>query len=271
VPELPEVETTRRGIQPYVQGRALRQMIVRERRLRWPVPDDLEQILAGRKILALARRGKYLLLKFSHGTALWHLGMSGSLRLVDPRLPADKHDHIDWVFNRDLALRFHDPRRFGALLWTEEPVEEHPLLKHLGPEPLEEHFDGAYLFRKTRKSDQAIKSWLMNARNVVGVGNIYANEALFNSGLRPLKKASTLSAIQCDRLAEAVKQILANAIQRGGTTLRDFVGGDGKPGYFAQELSVYGRGGMPCHQCGKILTEERLGQRSTVYCARCQK
>lgn len=271
MPELPEVETTRRGIEPHIRGRTLRQVVVRNRQLRWPVPLELEEILTGRKLRAVARRGKYLLLEFSHGTVLWHLGMSGSLRLVDPQVDPEKHDHIDWIFGADLALRFHDPRRFGALLWTAEPVAEHALLAHLGPEPLEEQFDGAYLYEKTRKRSQAIKSWLMDSRNVVGVGNIYANEALFISNLHPLKAAAGLSPAKCDRLAAAVKEILHYAIQRGGTTLRDFVGGDGKPGYFAQELNVYGRGGEPCHKCAKILTEKRLGQRTTVYCTQCQK
>lgn len=271
MPELPEVETTRRGIAPHILGRTVRQVIVRNRQLRWPVPDDLENVLTGRKLLAIDRRGKYLLLKFSHGTAIWHLGMSGSLRLVNPRELPNKHDHIDWVFNRNLALRFHDPRRFGALLWTEAMAEQHPLLAHLGPEPLDSLFNGDYLYQKTRRHSQAIKSWLMDARNVVGVGNIYANEALFMSGLHPLKSAASLSPIKCDKLAAAVKEILNFAIQRGGTTLRDFVGGDGKPGYFAQELNVYGRGGEPCNNCNKILTEKRLGQRSTVFCVLCQR
>jgi formamidopyrimidine-DNA glycosylase len=271
VPELPEVETTRRGIEPHILGRTLRKVTVRNRQLRWPVPDELEEVLTDRKLLSITRRGKYLLLKFLHGTAIWHLGMSGSLRLVDPGQIPDKHDHIDWIFSRDLALRFHDPRRFGALLWTEAPAEEHPLLAHLGPEPLEAVFNGAYLYQKTRKRSLAIKTWLMDARNVVGVGNIYANEALFNSGLHPLKGAATLSPAKCDRLAVEVKDVLNYAIQRGGTTLRDFVGGDGKPGYFAQELNVYGRGGEPCKKCRKILTEKRLSHRTTVYCIQCQK
>lgn len=271
MPELPEVETTRNGIEPHILGRTLRQVVVRNRQLRWPVPDGLEQILSGRKLLTLTRRGKYLLMRFSHGTAIWHLGMSGSLRLVDAHQMPQKHDHIDWIFSRDITLRFHDPRRFGALLWTELPIEEHTLLAHLGPEPLEDVFDGYYIYQKTRGRKQAIKVWLMDARNVVGVGNIYANEALFASGVHPLKSAGTLSQAKCDRLATSVKEILNYSIRRGGTTLRDFVGGDGKPGYFAQELNVYGRGGEPCNKCGKILMEKRLGQRSTVYCPQCQK
>lgn len=271
MPELPEVETTRSGIEPHIVGRTLRQIIVRNRQLRWPVPDELEQALSGRKLLALSRRGKYLLLKFPHGTAIWHLGMSGSLRLVDAHQMPEKHDHIDWVFSRDITLRFHDPRRFGALLWTELPIEKHTLLAHLGPEPLEDTFDGRYVYQKTRGRKQAIKSWLMNARNVVGVGNIYANEALFASGVPPFKCAGNLSSAKCDRIAVSVKEILNYAIRRGGTTLRDFVGGDGKPGYFAQELNVYGRGGELCNKCETVLIEKRLSQRSTVFCTQCQK
>ena len=271
MPELPEVETTLRGIQPHIQGRTLQRVLVRNRQLRWPIPEELETLLAGKKILEITRRGKYLLVRFAHGTTIWHLGMSGSLRLVDSDQLPGKHDHVDWVFSRGRVLRFNDPRRFGALLWTAAPVEEHFLLAHLGPEPLSAVFNGDYLFANTRARTQPIKSWLMAAGNVVGIGNIYANEALFACGIHPLKAAGSLSQPRCYALANAVKSILAYAINRGGTTLRNFVGGDGKPGYFAQELKVYGRGGEACYQCGKILTEKRVGQRTTVYCAVCQK
>lgn len=271
MPELPEVETTRRGITPHVTGKRVRDLVVRNHQLRWPVPRDLAPAVRGRKLLRVERRGKYLLLCFTHGTALWHLGMSGSLRVVQSADPVGKHDHVDMVFAGDLALRFNDPRRFGALLWTSEPVASHKLLLHLGPEPLSDDFNADYAFAQSRKRTQAAKSWLMDSRRVVGVGNIYANEALFAARIHPLRQAGKLSRLDCERLVVEVKRILACAIERGGTTLRDFVGGDGKPGYFAQELLCYGRGDMPCFECGKPLTEKRLGQRTTVYCTRCQK
>jgi formamidopyrimidine-DNA glycosylase len=271
MPELPEVETTRRGIAPHVSGKAVQELVVRDRRLRWPIPEDLPAQLRGQTLREVRRRGKYLLLQFDHGTALWHLGMSGSLRIVQSTDPVGKHDHVDMVFPDGLALRFNDPRRFGALLWTDESVEQHKLLQHLGPEPLTDDFSGDYLFGKSRKRTQPVKTWLMDSRMVVGVGNIYANEALFRAGIHPLRKTARLSARECQRLAEEIKSVLAYAIERGGTTLRDFVGGDGKPGYFAQELSVYGRGALPCKSCSKPLTERRLGQRTTVYCTVCQK
>ncbi len=271
MPELPEVETTRRGIEPHVRGQTIDRVVIRNGRLRWPVPNDLPSRLAGKQLLAVDRRGKYLLLRFQHGTAIWHLGMSGSLRLVTAADAPGKHDHVDWVFSGRHILRFNDPRRFGALLWTEAPPEEHFLLAHLGPEPLTDVFDGPLLFNLTRKRTQPIKTWLMDSRNLVGVGNIYANEALFSSAIHPRKLAGALSRRECNTLATELKNILEYAIRRGGTTLRDFVGGDGKPGYFAQELQVYGRGGEPCRKCRKLLTEKRLGQRTTVYCTHCQK
>lgn len=269
MPELPEVETTKRGIAPHVTGKHLRRIIVRNPKLRWPIPDSLIPALENQKLLEVNRRSKYLLLRFAAGTAIWHLGMSGSLRLVEHDAPIGKHDHVDWQFE-DVTLRYNDPRRFGALLWTDEDPETHFLLAHLGPEPLSDAFDASYLYQQTRKSKQDIKTWLMNAQNVVGVGNIYANESLFASGIHPLKPAHRLSQTKCGLLVKEIKNILNRAILRGGTTLRDFVGGDGKPGYFAQELSVYGRAGEPCKRCGKALTEKRVSQRTTVYCVRCQ-
>jgi formamidopyrimidine-DNA glycosylase len=269
LPELPEVETTKRGIAHHIVGKSLNRIILRNRQLRWPVPDDIST-LEKQTLLNVSRRGKYLLMQFAKGTAIWHLGMSGSLRLVTRETPPGKHDHVDWVFDDGTTLRFNDPRRFGVLLWTQDNPETHFLLAHLGPEPLSTDFDGEYLYRQTRKSRQGIKSWLMNAQNVVGVGNIYANESLFASGIHPLKAALRLSRPRCERLAEEVKNILSLAIEQGGTTLRDFVGGDGKPGYFAQELNVYGRGGQDCKKCGKSLTEKRINQRTTVYCTQCQ-
>ena len=271
MPELPEVETTRRGISPHVGGKRVRNLVVRNGQLRWPVPPDLPALLRGKTLQTVERRGKYLLLHFQHGTVLWHLGMSGSLRLVQATDPVRKHDHVDMVFSGGVALRFQDPRRFGALLWTAEPLDQHKLLVHLGPEPLTDAFTAEYLFARSRKRSQPVKTWLMDSRIVVGVGNIYANEALFAAGLHPLRKTGKLTRAECERLVVVVKRILAHAIERGGTTLRDFVGGDGKPGYFAQELWVYGRAGLACKTCSKSLTERRLGQRSTVYCTHCQK
>jgi formamidopyrimidine-DNA glycosylase len=273
MPELPEVETTRRGILPHCQGRQVLALQVRNGQLRWPVPPELPQLLAGQTLLDIQRRGKYLLLMFERGTALWHLGMSGSLRLQDPAIAPGKHDHIDLVFTQGWCLRFNDPRRFGALLWQPAtlPLDEHPLLAHLGPEPLTADFTGEYLFTRSRASGLAIKPWIMDAKVVVGVGNIYANESLFAAGLHPLKAARALTRPQAQRWVEQIQRILTHAIARGGTTLRDFVGGDGQPGYFAQELWVYGRGGEPCKRCGKLLLERRLGQRSSVYCSHCQR
>lgn len=270
MPELPEVETTKRGITPHIIGKELHRVILRNRQLRWPIPDTLATHAERQVLHNVTRRGKYLLLHFATGTAIWHLGMSGSLRLVEADTAPGKHDHVDWVFNDKTTLRFNDPRRFGALLWSDTNPEAHFLLANLGPEPLTEHFNGEYVYQRTRKSQQGIKSWLMNARNVVGVGNIYANEALFASAIHPLKPAQRISKVRCERLVAEVKNILNYAIQRGGTTLRDFVGGDGKPGYFAQELQVYGRGGEACKRCSKPLTEKRINQRTTVYCIQCQ-
>lgn len=269
MPELPEVETTRRGILPYAENKQVTKVLVRNGSLRWPVTDRLDQTLSRRKVLSVTRRGKYIVFRFSHGSLILHLGMSGSLRVMPSKSIPEKHDHVDICFG-DQCLRFNDPRRFGCILWTESELEEHQLIAHLGPEPLSGNFDADYLFLKTRKRKQAIKTFIMDSRIVVGVGNIYANEALFNSGIHPLKAASKITKAQADRLCQEIKQVLANAIERGGTTLRDFVGGDGKPGYFAQELNVYGRGGEACKSCSKPLTEKRLGQRTTVYCTACQ-
>lgn len=271
MPELPEVETTLRGISPLILNRVVERVVIRHPQLRWPIPAELPALITGRSIRRVSRRGKYLLVGFDHGTAIWHLGMSGNLRVIESHLAPGKHDHVDWVLRGGISLRFNDPRRFGALLWTDEEPIHHPLLNHLGPEPLSEEFSGEYLYQASRNSQQGIKTWLMDSSNVVGVGNIYANESLFAAGIHPLKPARTLSRPKCEILAIEIKNVLSHAIQQGGTTLRDFVGGDGKPGYFAQELNVYGRGGEPCKRCAKTLTEKRVGQRTTVYCTKCQK
>lgn len=271
MPELPEVETTRRGILPHILGKKIRGVVVRNNALRWPVSNKLAEYLTGQAVRAVDRRGKYLLLRFANGTLIWHLGMSGSLRVITDKQPAGKHDHVDVEFSGAVTLRYNDPRRFGTVQWTDRPLEEHSLIAHMGPEPLADVFNGEYLFTRSRKRKLAIKTWIMDSKTVVGVGNIYANESLFNAGIHPLRKTSTLTRNQCHRLAEEIKKILSRAIQKGGTTLKDFVGSDGQPGYFAQELSVYGRGRQNCNKCLKPLTEKRLGQRTTVYCVRCQK
>lgn len=271
MPELPEVETTCRGIAPHVINRTVTGVIVRQPQLRWPVPADLAEQLVGRKLLGASRRGKYLLLQFAHGHLLVHLGMSGNLRIVQRREDPGFHDHVDIEFGEQQVLRLNDPRRFGAVLWTVEPLAEHPLLAHLGPEPLEPAFDADYLYQRSRKRKQAIKTFIMDSKVVVGVGNIYANEALFAAGIRPSRAAGSVSRARMESLVAEIKQVLARAIEQGGTTLKDFVGGDGKPGYFQQQLQVYGRSGEPCRQCQQPLKELRLAQRSTVYCTVCQR
>jgi formamidopyrimidine-DNA glycosylase len=269
MPELPEVETTRRGIEPYCLGRVVRRVIVREPRLRWPVPNRLALALSGQVIEAVERRAKYLLFRTAAGSLLVHLGMSGSLRMVAPDAPPGRHDHIDVLLEGGVCLRYHDPRRFGCFLWL-APGKIHPLLLHLGPEPLSAEFDGQLLYRRSRGRTGPIKNFIMDGKVVVGVGNIYANEALFLSGIRPDRAAGRISLARYQRLASIIKQVLTLAIDQGGTTLRDFVGGDGRPGYFAQQLLVYGRSGQPCQCCRTPLRELRLGQRSSVYCVTCQ-
>ncbi|GGO88795.1 formamidopyrimidine-DNA glycosylase [Marinobacterium nitratireducens] len=270
MPELPEVETTRRGVAPYLEGHRVESVVVRQPRLRWPVPPDLAELLAGQRPREVARRGKYLLIGFGHGTVLVHLGMSGSLRLVPRDQPPGRHDHLDLVLDSGLALRLTDPRRFGAVLW-QSPGEVHQLLASLGPEPLSENFDAGCLQRACKGRRSPIKQLIMDSKVVVGVGNIYANEALFAAGIHPKRAAGRISPQRLERLVVEIKTVLARAIEQGGTTLRDFVGGDGKPGYFSQQLMVYGRAGEPCVRCGAPLREIRLGQRSTVFCADCQR
>jgi formamidopyrimidine-DNA glycosylase len=270
MPELPEVETTRRGIAPHLIGQRVSRVIVRERRLRWPVPEDLDVRLSGQRIEAVERRAKYLLIKAEVGTLISHLGMSGNLRLVEAGLPAAKHEHVDIELESGLALRYTDPRRFGAMLWSELPLE-HELLVRLGPEPLTELFDGERLYQLSRGKAVAVKPFIMDNAVVVGVGNIYATEALFAAGIDPRRAAGTVSRARYVRLAGEIKRVLAHAIERGGTTLRDFIGGDGQPGYFQQELFAYGRGGQFCKVCGSTLREVKLGQRASVYCPKCQR
>jgi len=270
MPELPEVETTRRGVAPHIRTRTVIELIVRQPKLRWPVPAELHEILPGQPVLAVERRAKYLLIRFEPGTLLVHLGMSGSLRMVDVEQEAGKHDHVDLCFDSGMALRLHDPRRFGAVLW--QPAgETHSLLTSLGPEPLTDDFNVDHLAACADGRRTAIKTFIMDNHVVVGVGNIYANEALYAAGIHPKRAAGRISKARLAQLVEEIKAVLARAIEQGGTTLKDFVGGDGKPGYFAQQLNVYGRAGEPCPGCGNTLSEIRLGQRSTVFCGQCQR
>lgn len=270
MPELPEVETTCRGIAPHVEGKRVTGVVLRRRKLRYPVPPSLAADLPGQEILGVVRRAKYLLLVAEEGTVMVHLGMSGSLRMVDADLAPEKHDHIDIVFEHGKALRLHDPRRFGAMLWLRGDPTEHPLLSELGPEPLAGSFDADYLYQRSRKRKQAIKQFIMDSHVVVGVGNIYASEALFRAGIRPSVAAGKLSRPRCEALVVAIKAVLSEAIEQGGTTLRDFVNGEGKPGYFKQQLNVYGREGEPCHRCGSEIKQRKMGQRATYYCPTCQ-
>ncbi|WP_284197124.1 bifunctional DNA-formamidopyrimidine glycosylase/DNA-(apurinic or apyrimidinic site) lyase [Chitinimonas prasina] len=273
MPELPEVETTRRGIAAAMDGAVLQGAVVREARLRWPVPPDLAERVAGLGVQRIWRRAKYLLLDIGHGHLILHLGMSGSLRVVAADTPPAKHDHVDLLFHRagrQYALRYRDPRRFGALLWQPGELFAHPLLCHLGPEPLEADFTAAYLKQMLLGKQAAIKLAIMDNHIVVGVGNIYANEALFRAGIRPSRPASKLSRPDCQRLVAAIQATLTEAIAAGGSTLRDFVDSEGKPGYFQQRYFVYGRDEQPCLQCGNPIRSGRLGQRSTYWCMQCQ-
>lgn len=271
MPELPEVETTRMGLAPHLAGRRVRAVLVRERRLRWPVPDDLSQSLTGARLERLERRAKYLLFRFERGTLLAHLGMSGSLRLVAPDHPWLTHDHVEIDFEGAPRLRLNDPRRFGSLHWIEDEPGAHFLLAGLGPEPLQPGFDGDYLYARSRGRKVSVKSFIMDATVVVGVGNIYAAEALYRAGIRPSRAAGRVALARYRALADAIRAVLGEAVAMGGTTLRDFVGSDGRPGYFRQSLDAYGRGGEPCRRCGGLLRASRLGQRATVFCPNCQR
>lgn len=271
MPELPEVETTRLGIAPHVCGKIITEIIVRRRDLRLPVSDDLEE-LAGREITAVGRRSKYLLLEISDGTAvLVHLGMSGSLRICGAAEDWKKHDHLGISLAGGRQLRFHDPRRFGLVLRLHGDPAEHSLLRNLGPEPLEPGFSAAHLEAACTKRNAAIKLVIMDAKTVVGVGNIYASEALFRAGIRPDKPAAGISAVRLRKLVAAIRAVLADSIAAGGTTLRDFLHSDGRPGYFRRELSVYGRKGDPCPRCSTPIRHAVLGQRATYWCPHCQK
>jgi formamidopyrimidine-DNA glycosylase len=271
MPELPEVETTRRGISPHVTGVEVMEVIIRRRDLRQPISDDIDQI-DGRTILGVRRRSKYLLLEIDDGSqVLIHLGMSGSLRVISPSDPWKKHDHVGISLGNGKQLRFHDPRRFGIVLRLTGDPMSHPLLSHLGPEPLEENFHMAHLHAACAKRSAAIKLVIMDASTVVGVGNIYASEALFRAGIRPRTPAKKLTRPRLAKLVESIRAVLTDSIEEGGTTLRDFLNSDGEPGYFRQRLFVYERKGEPCRNCGRAIRHEVLGQRSTYWCPACQK
>ncbi len=270
MPELPEVETTRRGLAPHVEGRRITGVVLRRPDLRWPIPPEVARELPGQRVLGVRRRAKYLLLDTAPGSALLHLGMSGMLRVLPAKTPVETHDHVDLALDSGRVLRFTDPRRFGCLLWQPAGAT-HELLEHLGPEPLSEDFDGDYLFERSRGRKAPVKAFLMDQAIVVGVGNIYAAESLFRAGIAPARAAGSVSRERYARLAAAVKTILGHAITRGGTTLRDFLSPDGAPGYFEQELFVYGREGEACKACGRRLRDGRMGNRATAWCPGCQR
>ena len=270
MPELPEVETTRRGLLPHVVGRRIEGVVVRNRHLRWPVPRGLERHVVGERVRDIRRRGKYLLFECGEGHLLVHLGMSGRLSLVSEDAPPRRHDHVDLRLDDRRALRLTDPRRFGAFLWLPDPAERHVLLRDLGMEPLESAFDGAALHRLAQGRRVAVKQFLMNSRIVTGVGNIYASEALHRAGIHPERSAGRISRARWDRLAVAIRETLENALAAGGTTLRDYASAEGRPGGFQAQCAVYGRAGLPCRACGAPIRAVRQGQRSTFYCPRCQ-
>jgi formamidopyrimidine-DNA glycosylase len=269
MPELPEVETTLRGIKPHLLNQRVAKVVVRDRRLRWPVPASVSKA-EGQQLLSLARRGKYLLFNLQQGGLLLHLGMSGALRILESAKEPEKHDHIDVVFDNGVCLRFNDPRRFGAFLWVEGQMLSHELLRNLGPEPLSDQFTTDYLYQRSRGRKVAIKNFIMNGHVVVGVGNIYASEALFMAGIHPQRAAGRISRRRYDSLVVSIQDVLRRAIKQGGTTLRDFSGSDGKPGYFAQELLVYDRANYECFQCSATIRQKVIGQRSSYYCCVCQ-
>jgi len=278
MPELPEVETTKAGIAPHIQDQKISKLDVRQPKLRWPIPEELSTLVKNQTVLDVRRRAKYLLIDIGSektgklkGTIIIHLGMSGSLRVIEGKAPApEKHEHFDICLNNGITLRFTDPRRFGACVW-QAAGDDSNLLDHLGPEPLSDDFNHDYIFAKSRKRTSAIKTFIMDQKNVVGVGNIYASESLFMSGISPKKAAGKVSKQKYAQLTDSIKLVLEKAIADGGTTLKDFVGSDGKPGYFAQQLRVYGRAGLPCITCETPIKQITQGQRSTFYCPKCQK
>lgn len=271
MPELPEVETTRRGIEPLVKDKRIRRVLIRNASLRWPVSAALPDVLAGQRVLGVGRRSKYLLLQMDQGSLIIHLGMTGHLRLIAAMAERRKHDHVEICFEDDTCLCYNDSRRFGAVFWTNDDPLRHERLYNLGPEPLGEKFTGTLLYAQSRGRKIAVKPFLMDARVVVGVGNIYASEALFRAGIDPRQPAGKVGRKAFAKLVAAVKQVLREAIAAGGTTIRDFADSDGRPGYFRQELRVYGRSEQPCVTCNEPIRQIRLGQRATYFCPHCQK
>ena len=271
MPELPEVETTCRGISPHIESQTVSQVIVRQPKLRWPVSPELSTDLPQQRIQKVSRRAKYILISTGNGTLIIHLGMSGSLRIIKPSMAIEKHDHVDILFHNGVGLRYTDPRRFGCLLWTAQPIEEHKLIASLGPEPLTDNFHDDYFQLLAKSRRVPIKTFIMDGHVVVGVGNIYASESLFLAGIHPTRLTNNISAKRLKLLLKAIKEILTLAIEQGGTTLKDFVNSDGKPGYFQQTLAVYGRKNQPCHSCNTPIKQIVIGQRSTFYCPKCQR
>lgn len=276
MPELPEVETTRRGLAPYLADATVTGVVTRTPSLRWPIPENLNELLNGQPVVSLSRRAKYLLLEFRHGTLILHLGMSGSLRILPTGTAPQPHDHFDLLLDNGCLMRLRDPRRFGAVLWHQGNINTHPLLVKLGPEPLDDRdgncgFNAHYLYQATRGRRVAIKQFIMDSAIVVGVGNIYASEALFSAGINPLSKAGELSFAHCEKLADVIRSTLNEAILAGGSTLRDFVNASGNPGYFQQQHWVYSRAGEPCRICSAPIMQIKQGQRSSFYCTHCQK
>lgn len=271
MPELPEVETTLRGLAPHLLGETVSDIVIRQPKLRWPIPHDLPHILHNQTIRSLQRRAKYLLLNFDHGALILHLGMSGHLRILTCATLPEKHDHFDLILRNGKTMRLRDPRRFGAVLWHVGKPATHPLLAKLGPEPLLDEFDSDVLYRTIRSRSTAIKLVMMDNQVVVGIGNIYANESLYRAGINPKLPARSLTKIHCERLVTEIRNTLRESIELGGSSLRDYVDSDGQQGYFQQNYWVYGRAGLPCRRCGTQIQLIRQGQRTSFYCTQCQK
>lgn len=272
MPELPEVEITCRGIRPHITGKTIEKVVVRQRQLRWPIPDNIDEALSNLVITEVKRRAKYLLLVTNkESTVILHLGMSGSLRLVDAKQQPKKHDHVDLIFTDGTILRFNDTRRFGAILYTSEPISQHKLISQLGPEPLSDQFTGNHLYQLSKNKKSSIKAFIMDGHNVVGVGNIYASESLFMAGIMPTRQAGRVSLKRYQKLAQCIRVVLEQSINQGGTTLRDFVNEQGNPGYFQQSLSVYGRAEQNCVHCSSPIQQIKIAQRASYYCSQCQK
>ena len=275
MPELPEVETTKRGIEPYIVNQTIKKVIVRNPKLRWPINENLHELTYNKKVISIERRAKYLILNLASPAGeqqaiILHLGMSGRLSITSKNELAQKHDHIDFIFSNNKLLRYHDPRRFGACIWSAEPALEHKLLKNLGIEPFNETLTAEVLYKASRNKNKDVKSFIMDGKNIVGVGNIYASESLFYAGINPTKPCGEITASKYKILAKKIKAVLLRAIEQGGTTLRDFLGSDGSFGYFSQELAVYGRKDEPCKNCNTKITQLKISQRSTFFCAKCQ-